>query len=126
MYNAMLRGFNMKNDLLGGTSPYIRHYADFVETTFGHMISFQATGEADMYTISGLDSSQQALSIAWEILGGDTVSDGTTGLAGVNSGQKVLNDGLIFQKSDSCIPIVIAAYSSHLEVTAGINVQLYS
>ncbi len=122
----MLRGFNMKNDLLGGTSPYIRHYADFVETTFGHMISFQATGEADMYTISGLDSSQQALSIAWEILGGDTVSDGTTGLAGVNSGQKVLNDGLIFQKSDSCIPIVIAAYSSHLEVTAGINVQLYS
>ena len=51
----------MKNDLLGGTSPYIRHYSDFIETTFGHLISFQATGENDLYTISGLDSSQQPL-----------------------------------------------------------------
>ena len=25
MYNSILRGFNMKNDLLGGPSPYIRH-----------------------------------------------------------------------------------------------------
>ena len=27
-------------DLLGGTSPYIRHYPDFIETNFGHLISF--------------------------------------------------------------------------------------
>jgi hypothetical protein len=126
MYNGILRGFNMKNDLLGGTSPYIRHYSDFIETTFGHMISFQATGETDMYTISGLDSSQQPLSIAWEIIGGDTVSDGTNGLAGIKSGQKILNDGVVFQKSDSCIPIVVAAYSSHLEITSGRNIQLFS
>ena len=126
MYNGILRGFNMKNDLLGGTSPYIRHYGDFIETNFGHMISFQATGETDMYTISGLDSSQQPLSIAWEIIGGDTVSDGSAGLAGIKSGQKILNDGLVFQKSDSCLPVVIAAYSSHLEITAGRNIQLYS
>ena len=71
----------MKNDLLGGTSPYIRHYSDYIETTLGHyLISFQATGENDLYTISGLDSS----SIAWEFSGGDTVADGSTGLAGVN------------------------------------------
>jgi hypothetical protein len=126
MYNGILRGFNMKNDLLGGTSPYIRHYSDFIETNFGHMISFQATGETDMYTISGLDSSQQPLSIAWEIIGGDTVSDGSNGLAGIKSGQKILNDGLVFQKSDSCIPIVVAAYSSHLEITSGRNIQLFS
>ena len=126
MYNGILRGFNMKNDLLGGTSPYIRHYGDFIETNFGHMISFQATGETDMYTISGLDSSQQPLSIAWEIIGGDTVSDGSAGLAGIKSGQKILNDGLVFQKSDSCLPVVIAAYSSHLEITAGRNIQLFS
>jgi hypothetical protein len=75
MYNSVLKGFNMKNDLLGGTSPYIRHYSDFIETNFGHLISFQATGESDMYTISGLDSSQQPLSIAWEVVGGDPVSD---------------------------------------------------
>ena len=113
----------MKNDLLGGTSPYIRHYSDFIETTFGHMISFQATGETDMYTISGLDSSQQPLSIAWEVVGGDTVSDGSNGLAGIKSGQKILNDGLVCQSGDSCLPVVIAAYSSHLEITAGRNVQ---
>ncbi len=34
------------------------------------MISFQATGETDMYSISGLDSSQEPFSIAWEIVGG--------------------------------------------------------
>ena len=126
MYNSVLRGFNMKNDLLGGTSPYIRHYADFIETTFGHVISFQATGENEIYTISGLDSSQQPLSIAWEVQGGDTVSDGSTGLAGVKAGQKILNDGLVYQSGDSNLPVIIAAYSSHLEVTAGRNIQLFS
>jgi hypothetical protein len=107
-----------------------RHIFDttaiFIETTFGHMISFEATGETDMYTISGLDSSQQPLSIAWEIVGGDNVSDGTTGLVGIKSGTKILNDGLVCQKNDSCLPVVIAAYSSHLEVTAGRNIQLFS
>ncbi len=33
-----------------------------------------------MYTISGLDSSQQPLSIAWEVAGGDTVVDLSGGL----------------------------------------------
>ena len=50
----------------------------------------------------------------------------TTGLAGIKSGQKVLNDGLVCQKSDECLPVIIAAYSSHLEVTAGRNVQFFS
>jgi hypothetical protein len=126
MYNSVLRGFNMKNDLLGGTSPYIRHYSDFIETNFGHLISFQATGENDLYTISGLDASQQPLSIAWEIAGGDTVVDGSTGLVGIKTSQKVINDGVVCQKDDSCLPVVIAAYSSHLEVTAGRNIQLFS
>ena len=79
-----------------------------------------------MYTISGLDSSQQPLSVAWEVQGGDTVADGSNGLAGVKSGTKVINDGLVYQSGDSCIPVIVAAYSSHLEVTAGRNVQLYS
>jgi hypothetical protein len=79
-----------------------------------------------MYTISGLDSSQQPLSIAWEVVGGDPVSDGTTGLVGIKSGQKILNDGTVCQSGDSCLPVIIAAYSSHLEVTAGRNIQLFS
>ena len=32
MYNSILRGFNMKNDLLGETSPYTHYYSDFIET----------------------------------------------------------------------------------------------
>jgi hypothetical protein len=51
--------------------------------------------------------------------GGDTVVDGSTGLVGIKSGQKVINDGVVYQASDSCVPVIIAAYSSHLEVTAG-------
>jgi hypothetical protein len=119
MYNGVIRGFN---DLLGGTCPFIRHYFDFIETNFGHLISFQATGENDLYTISGLDSSQQPLSLAWEVQGGDTVVDGTTGLAGIKSGQKLINDGLVYQASDSAVPVIVAAYSSHLEVTSGQNI----
>ena len=127
MYNSMLRGFNMKNDLLGGTSPYIRHYGDFMETAFGHVISFQATGENDLYTISGLDSSQQPLSIAWEVIGGDTVADiSNNAIFGVKSGTKIINDGVVCQSGDSCLPVVVAAYSSHLEVTSGRNIQLFS
>jgi hypothetical protein len=57
------------------------------ETTFGYIISFQGTGETDLYTISGLDSSHQPLSIAWEVIGGDTVVDGITGLSSVKIGQ---------------------------------------
>ena len=83
-----------------------------------------ATGENDIYTISGLDSSQQPLSIAWEVAGGDTDVDISGGLVGVKSGTKETNDGLVCQKVDPCMPVVIAAYSSHLEVTAGRNVQL--
>ena len=79
-----------------------------------------------MYTISGLDSSQQPLSLAWEVQGGDTVADGTTGLVGVKTDRKVINDGLVYQASDSAVPVIVAAYSSHLEVTAGRNVNLYS
>ena len=73
-----------------------------------------------------MDASQQPLSLAWEIFGGDTVSDSTNGLAGIKSGQKILNDNTVFKKDDPCIPVVIAAYSSHLEVTAGRNIQLFS
>ena len=40
--------------------------------------------------------------------------------------KKILNDGLDCQSGDSCLPVVVAAYSSHLGVTAGRNVQLYS
>ena len=58
----------------------------YIEATFSHLISFQATGENDLYTISGLDGSQQPLSLAWEVSGGDMVADGSTGLAGVKSG----------------------------------------
>ena len=66
------------------------------------------------------------MSLAWQIDGGDTVADGSNRLAGIKSGQKILNDGLVCQSGDSCLPVVVAAYSSHLEITAGRNVQPHS
>ncbi len=75
---------------------------------------------------SCVDSSQQPLSIAWDIVCGDSVSDGSTCLVGIKSGTKILNDGLVYQKSDLCLPVVTAAYSSHLEITAGRNIQFFS
>ena len=43
-----------------------------------------------MFTISGLDSSQKPLSIAWEVCGGDTVVDASGGL--VTSGHQIWNE----------------------------------
>ena len=57
----------MANVLAAGTvyKLYYPNYQIFTcQTTFGHLISFQATGENDLYSISGLDSSQQPLSLA--------------------------------------------------------------
>jgi hypothetical protein len=113
----------VKNDLLGCTGPYIRHCGDFIESTFGHMISFQATGETK--TILGLDRSQQPLSIAW-LLAVILFQMVQLVKLELNPVQKLFNDGLVFQKSDLCLPVVIAAYSSHLEITAGRNIQLFS
>ena len=33
--------------------------------------------------------------MCWEVSGGDTVVDGSTSLAGIKSGQKILYDGLV-------------------------------
>ena len=44
----------------------------------------------------------------------------------LNQDKKTKNDGLVCQSGDSCLPVVVASYSSHLEIASGRNVQLYS
>ena len=48
------------------------------------------------------------------------------GLVGVKSGPRILSDGLVYQKDDSRVPVIVAAYSFQIEVTAGRNIQEFS
>jgi hypothetical protein len=113
-YNSILKGFGNKNDVNGGMYPGCKNVADFQTCFYGSLLSLQATGESDLYTISGLDSSQQPVSIACEVLGGET-------LAAADTNQNTN----VCVNNDVCTPIIIAAYSSHLDVTVGLNVVLY-
>ena len=114
-YNSILKGFGNKNDVNGGMYPGCKNVGDFIQCFYGSLLSLQATGETDLYTISGLDSSQQPVSIAWEVTGGDTIAAADT-----NQNTNVCVSG------DVCVPVIICNYSSHLDVTVGRNVVLYT
>ena len=115
-YNSILKAFGTKNDINGGMYPGCKNVADFVQCYFGTILSLQAVGENDLYTISGLDSSQQPVSIALEVTGGENV----------DSASDANQNTSVYKKDDLATPVIIAAYSSHLDVTVGRNVVLYS
>jgi hypothetical protein len=68
--------------------------------------------QEDIYTVSGLNSSQQPVSIEWLYNGGETVTADS-------------NNVTVYSTGD-CIPVVVACYSSHIDITANRNVQFYS
>ena len=63
-FNSVLKAFGTKNDINGGLYPGCKNLADFIQCYYGSVLSLQAVGENDLFTISGLDSSQQPVSIA--------------------------------------------------------------
>ena len=100
----------------GGLYPGCKNIADFQQCFYGTILSLNAIGENDLYTISGLNSSQQPISIALEVVGDDDVSRA----ADTNQNTNVFSSG------DSCTPVLIANYSSQLDITIGRNVLLYT
>lgn len=116
-YNSILKAFGTKNDVNGGMYPGCKNLGDFIQCFYGSILSLQAIGEQDMYTISGLDSSQQPVSVAWEVTGGDDITSAPD--TNQNTVPYKTNDG-------NCIPILIACTSPHLDITVGRNVVLYS
>jgi hypothetical protein len=111
-FNGVLKAFNTQADTLGGVYPGIQSIAHYQDTFYAHILSMNVSGEKDMYTVSGLNSSEIPISIGWEVTGGDDISNVDVGTNGIFADTS----------TTSCIPILYACYSSHLEVLAGRNV----
>jgi hypothetical protein len=72
-----------------------------------------------MYTVSGLNCSATPISIAWEVTAISPVP--------ANVDKQATSNGNIFSNTaTSATPIMIACYTSRLEVSAGRNIQTYT
>jgi hypothetical protein len=111
-FNGVLKAFNSQNDTLGGVYPGIQSIAHYQDQFYAHILSLNVSGEKDLYTVSGLNSSEIPISIGWEVVGGDALDNLDIGANGIFADTA----------TTSCIPLLFACYSSHLEISAGRNV----
>ena len=118
-FNGVLRAWNNQNDILGGLYPGIQSLAHYQSQFYAHILSLNVTNEHDMYTVSGLNCSSTPISIAWEVTG--------TSTAPTNIDKQATSNGNIWATGAySATPIMIACYTSRLEVSAGRNIQTYT
>jgi len=108
-FNGVLKAFNSQNDTLGGVYPGIQSIAHYQDQFYAHILSLNVSGEKDLYTVSGLNSSEIPISIGWEVVGGDALDNLDIGANGIFADTA----------TTSCIPLLFACYSSHLEISAG-------
>ena len=118
-FNGVLRAWNAQNDVLGGLYPGIASLAHFQSQFYAHILSLNVTNEHDMYTVSGLNCSATPISIAWEVAG--------TSAAPANIDRQATSNGNIWATgATSATPIMIACYTSRLEISAGRNVLTFT
>ena len=118
-FNGVLRAWNAQNDVLGGLYPGIASLAHFQSQFYAHILSLNVTNEHDIYTVSGLNCSATPISIAWEVAG--------TSAAPANIDRQATSNGNIWATgATSATPIMIACYTSRLEISAGRNVLTFT
>jgi len=118
-FNGVLRAWNAQNDVLGGLYPGIASLAHFQSQFYAHILSLNVTNEHDMYTVSGLNCSATPISIAWEVAG--------TSTAPANIDRQATSNGNIWATgATNATPIMIACYTSRLEISAGRNVLTFT
>ena len=99
------RAFNTQNDTFGGFHEGLTGLSAFQDTYYSHILTLNVSGENDAYTVSGLDASTLPTQISWEYVGGDEATNATfTDIYGTNNTIHT--------------PLIIAVYSSHLDVMA--------
>ena len=118
-FKGVLRAWNGHNDTLGGLYPGIASLAHYQSQFYAHILSLNVTNEHDMYTVSGLNSSATAISIAWEVTGSSS--------APANIDNQATSNGNIWKTSNyNATPLMIACYTSRLEISAGRNILTYT
>ena len=117
-FNGVLRAFNTQNDTLGGLYPGIQSLYHYQTQFYSHILSLNVTTEHDMYTVSGLNCSATPISIGWEV-------QPSSNITGVE--QQATSNGNIWQTSNtSATPVMIALYTSRLEISAGRNILTFT
>ena len=117
-FNGVLRAFNTQNDTLGGLYPGIQSLYHYQTQFYSHILSLNVTTEHDMYTVSGLNCSATPISIGWEV-------QPSSNITGVE--QQATSNGNIWQTSNtSATPVMIACYTSRLEISAGRNILTFT
>jgi hypothetical protein len=118
-FNGVLRAWNAQNDVLGGLYPGIQSLAHFQSQFYAHVLSLNVTNEHDMYTVSGLNCSATPISIAWEVQG--------TAAAPANIDRQATSNGNIWATgATSATPIMIACYTSRLDISAGRQILTFT
>jgi hypothetical protein len=115
-FNGVLRAFNSQNDTLGGVYPGILSVYHYQTQFYSHILSLNVSSEHEMYTVSGLNCSATPISIRWEVTGTATCA---------NFEAQATSNGNIWTTGSSnqnATPLMIACYTSHLEVSAGRNI----
>jgi hypothetical protein len=111
-YNSLLQHFNIHQDTLSGMHPCINSIGAFREHSYASICSLNFAEKGSLFTVSGLDTEQTPASIEW------IVTSSTFTPAGGLAGNYAITNG------NNCLPYLICAYSSHLEIGAGRMVNL--
>ena len=119
-FNGVLRAFNSQNDTLGGLYPGIQSLYHYQTQFYSHILSLNVTTEHDVYTVSGLNCSATPISIAWEVSG-----SGSGSTANVEK-QATSNGNIWATSSYNATPVMIACYTSRLEVSVGRNILTFT
>jgi hypothetical protein len=106
-FSNVLRAFNTQNDTLGGFHEGLTSLAAFQDTYYAHILTLNATGENDIYTVSGLDASTLPCQISWEYVGGDDATN-------ANDWPEIYDE----TNNNIHTPLIIAVYSAHLDIMA--------
>ena len=119
-FNGVLRSFNAQNDTLGGLYPGILSLAHYQTQFYSHILSLNVTSEHEMYTVSGLNCSATPIAIQWETTAGASTSADNV------ERQATSNGNIWATGSLNSTPVLIACYTSRLEVSSGRNIIMYT
>ena len=111
-WESVLRHFNVQNDTVSGLHPMYQNINQFLRYGYAHILSLNVSGEdKDPYTVSGIDTDAVPINIQWQ-----TVA--STAVPGIDPVWGIIDPA--YQAS----PVLIACYTSHLEISNGRHVEL--
>ena len=112
MWESALRHFNVQSDTVSGVHPMYQNLNQYLYYGFAHILSLNVSGEdKDPYTVSGIDTDEVPINIQWQ----------TTASSVVPADDPVWG---IVNHNYNASPVLIACYTSHLQITKNRNIEL--